>query len=311
MSADWGDVIARASGLSTRLMGGERLRALARLPDLATLVGTLERDAPEWRLASERGNASAAPVERAGRRVLGARMAVLARWCGERVALLAPLYEAEDQRSIRAALRGAATGAPPGERRAGRVATPALPDAALDALAQQPTTAAVAALLAAWGHPFASAILEEAARERPDLFTLESRLDLRFMRRAEAVAYYAEEPMKDYVRVTLLAQRAWTALAAEDPASALAPVASEMPLTELGALLSRPALPDAESLDYAVFATHLARQRAHARRDPLGLGRVLYFVLRLRAEVRDLTRIAWGLAIGAPRAMLSAGVVAP
>jgi vacuolar-type H+-ATPase subunit C/Vma6 len=311
MSADWGDVIARARGLSTRLLGGERLRALASQPDLASLCVALEREAPEWAPPSERSARAAAPVEHAARRMMGARMALLARWCGARVSLIAPLYETEDHRSIRAALRGAAAGAPPEERRAGLIATPTLPDAALDELTQQPTTAAVAALLAAWKHPYASAILEEAVREQPDLFVLESRLDLRFQRRAEAVAYYAAAPLKDYVRVTLAAQRAWTAMLGEDPAAALASAAADVADTELGALLSRTDAPGAEALDRAVLATQLAQQRAHARRDPLGLGPVLEFVIRLRAEVRDLTRIAWGIALGAPRAMLAAGVVAP
>ena len=311
MSTEWGDVIARASGLSTRLLGGDRLRAFARQRDLPALFAALERDAPEWMPPTERRAPSAAQVERSARRVMAARMRVLARWCGTRVALIAPLYEAEDHRSIRAALRGAATGAPPDERRTGLVATPTLPDAALDELTQQPTTAAVAALLTAWGHPFASAILEEATREQPDLFALESRLDLRFTRRAEAVAYYADRPIKDYVHVTLAAQRAWTAMLAEDPTAALAPIAAEVAHTELGELLSRPDPPAPEQLDRAALATQLAQQRAHRRLDPLGLGPVLYFVLRVRAEVRDLTRIAWGIALGAPRAALAAGVVAP
>jgi hypothetical protein len=311
VNTDWGDVIARARGLSTRLLGGDRLRTFARQPDLPAFFAALERDAPEWVPPAERRAPSAAQVERAARRMFGARMAVLARWCGERVALIAPLYEAEDVRSVRAALRGAATGAPPDERRAGLVATPALPDGALDDLTQQPTTAAVAALLTVWQHPFASAILEEATREQPDLYVLESRLDLRFMRRAEAVAYYADEPLRDFVHVTLATQRAWTAMLAADPAAALAPLAAEVPRTELGALLSRADPPGAEALDRAALATQLQQQRAHSRRDPLGLGPVLYFVLRLRAEVRDLTRIAWGIALGAPRAALAAGVVAP
>ncbi|HUO51834.1 MAG TPA: V-type ATPase subunit [Gemmatimonadaceae bacterium] len=311
MSEAWGDVVARAAGLSTRLVGGDTLRTLARTPDLPSLWSSLERLAPEYLPAAERRAPSPPLLERAARRVMGARLAVLARWCGGRVTRIAPVYEAEDHRSIRAALRGAAAGAPPDERRAGLIATPSLPEAALDELTQQPTTAAVAALLAAWGHPFASAILEEAAREQPDLYTLEGRLDLRFTRRAEAVAYYAGAPFKDWVRVTLLAQGAWTAALAEDPAAALAPLALEMPATPLGALLARGGVPAADALDRATIETHLAVQRAHARRDPIGLGPVLYFVARLRAEVRDLTRIAWGIALGMPAPALAAGVVAP
>ena len=311
MSDVWGDVVARAAGLSTRLVGGDTLRTLARSRDLPALFDALERLAPEYLPAAERRAPSPPLVERAARRVTGARMAILARWCGARLARIAPIFEAEDHRSIRAALRGAAAGIAPDVRRAGLIATPSLPEAALDELTQQPTTAAVAALLAAWEHPFASAILDEATREQPDLYVLEGRLDLRFTRRAEAVAYYAEAPFKDFVRVTLLAQRAWTAALADDPAAALAALAAEMPTTPLGGLLARGAVPGAEALDRAALETQLVVQRAHARRDPIGLGPLLYFVARLRAEMRDLTRIAWGVALGMPSPALAAGVVAP
>ena len=311
MTGVWGDVIARASGLSTRLVGGNTLRALARSPDLPSLFAALEREAPEYLPPAERRAPSPAVIELAARRAVGARLGVLARWCGRRVARIATIWEAEDHRSIRAALRGAASGASPDERRAGLVATPSLPEAALDELSVQPTTAAVAALLAAWEHPFASAILAEATREQPDLYVLEGRLDLRFMRRAEAVAYYSDAAFKDYVRVMLLARQAWHAMMAEEPAEALAALGPELPDTPLGDLLSRRTVPGADVLDRTALETQLTLQRAHARREPLGLGPVLYYVTRLRAELRDLTRIAWGVALGVPRAMLASGVVAP
>jgi hypothetical protein len=38
---------------------------------------------------------------------------------------------------------------------------------------------------------------------------------------------------------------------------------------------------------------------------------VLYFLARLRAELRDLTRIAWGVSLDAPRAVIAGGVISP
>jgi vacuolar-type H+-ATPase subunit C/Vma6 len=43
------------------------------------------------------------------------------------------------------------------------------------------------------------------------------------------------------------------------------------------------------------------------RQDPAGLASVLEFALRVRAEVIDVRRVIWGVALGAPRAALVAG----
>jgi vacuolar-type H+-ATPase subunit C/Vma6 len=224
--------------------------------------------------------------------------------------LLAPVFDEEDHRSIRAALRGAAAGAPPEERRAGLIPTPSLGERALEELTRQPTPAAVAALLTAWDHPLASAILTEARREQPDLYILESALDAAFAARAESAARKGDAALRDFVRITTLTQRAFTALLSPEPDQALAPLRAESPGTPLGRALSV-GTPHAETIERAALETQLIAQRRLARTEPLGLGPVLYFLVRLRAELRDLGRIAWGVALDAPRAMLADGVISP
>jgi vacuolar-type H+-ATPase subunit C/Vma6 len=53
-------------------------------------------------------------------------------------------------------------------------------------------------------------------------------------------------------------------------------------------------------LDRALLVFELDEERAAARRDPLGPGPVLAFLLRQRLEVRDLRGLLWARALGAP-----------
>lgn len=310
MSDVWSDVSARARGLSTHLIGGAALRDLARTADYEALASALERGAAAETPHIERHGVSAGSLELAARRTSAARLATIARWCGDRAGKLAPVFDAEDHRSIRAALRGAAAGVSPEDRRAGLIPTPELPEKALQELSHQPTPAAVAALLLAWDHPIAPAILAEARREQPDLFVLEQALDAGFAERATPIARRNGEALRDFVHILAVAQRAWTALSAEDPEKALGPLRSALPKTELGTLLAT-GVPAIDDLDRATLATLLNTERRHAREDPLGLGPVLYYLTRLRSEMRDLVYIAWGIALGAPRQVISDGVVSP
>lgn len=310
MSGVWSDVNARAKGLSTHLIGGTALRGLARTADYDSLATALEGTSSGTGPRVERRGVSAESLEGAARRAAAARLATIARWCGDRTAKIAPVFDAEDHRSIRAALRGAAAGSPPEERRTGLIPTPSLPEKALEELSHQPTPAAVAALLLAWEHPLAPAIITEARREQPDLFLLEQALDAGFAARAAPLARRGGQALKDFVHILAVAQRAWTALSAEDPESALAPLRAALPRTALGKLLAE-GVPHVEEIDRAALATLLVAEQRHAREDPLGLGPVLYYIARLRSEMRDLTFIAWGIALGAPRRMISDGVLSP
>jgi vacuolar-type H+-ATPase subunit C/Vma6 len=303
----WADVGARARGLGSRLVGGDTMRDLARSRDMASLARALERAAPEF---TPDDPPTPAGIELASRRAVAARLAILIRWCGDRAPQLAPVFDEEDHRSIRAALRGAVAGAPPEERRAGLIPTPSLGERALEELTRQPTPAAVAALLATWEHPLVNAILMEARREQPDLYLLESALDAAFAARAERAAKQGDAALKDFVRIAAVAQRAWTALLSPEPEKDLASLRHELPGTPLARALAS-GTPHAETIERAALETQLIAQRRHGRTEPLGLGPVLYFLVRLRAEMRDLGRIAWGVALDAPRAMLAGGVISP
>lgn len=108
---DWGDVAARARGLASQLLAPAQARALCDASDLAALMSALA--AAGWPLAT-RVERSADPraIEFAVRRRAGARLRVLARWARERAALLSPLFDDEDRRSLRAIVRGAMAGIP-------------------------------------------------------------------------------------------------------------------------------------------------------------------------------------------------------
>jgi vacuolar-type H+-ATPase subunit C/Vma6 len=88
-----------------------------------------------------------------------------------------------------------------------------------------------------------------------------------------------------------------------------------------GMRLSRALAPAAVAEPFRHLATDLAgledqllRARIHSvtwqtRRSPLGPAPVLWFALRLRAQVVDLQRIIWSAALGVPRAAVSAALV--
>ena len=55
----------------------------------------------------------------------------------------------------------------------------------------------------------------------------------------------------------------------------------------------------------AIFQRVIAHQHGLARRDPLGTAPIIEYVLRLRAEVRALQRIAWSVSMRVPAAAIS------
>ncbi len=57
------------------------------------------------------------------------------------------------------------------------------------------------------------------------------------------------------------------------------------------------------------LAESLALLKHDARVDPLGVGVIVQYVLRVRAEMRDLARIIWGISLGMPRALVTDALV--
>jgi vacuolar-type H+-ATPase subunit C/Vma6 len=334
VSGRWEDVNARARGLATHLVGATRLDALTRLPDLAALGRALREDG----YPVEQGAATPSALELALRRTAAARLRVIARWCGPRVATLSALFEDEDRRSLRAVLRGAVERAPVELRLAGLVPTPALPERALATLAALPTPAGVAALLTAWTNPYGPALLPLAAAAEPDLFQIEAALNRTFARRARRAARRTPR-LAAYVSETIDLENAVTALllatqgqdvapgdvflpgGARIGAATFAAAAAARHTAAAGRLLAAAfagsplAAPfaqcgdDPTGLEPAVLRARIHALAREARVDPLGPAPLLAYGLRLRAESMDLQRVVWGTALGAPRAAQTGALV--
>ena len=320
----WVDVAARARGLRTHRLAPGALAGLARAPDLATLGRQL-------RLAGfpvDEGERRAEALEQAARRRAAAELALLARWCGPRAAVLAVIFEDEDRRSLRALLRGALQHAPAAARLAGLVPTPTLPERALAELAAVRDPAAARALLSVWAHPFARALRAALASATPDPIEIELALDRAWASRAVAGARGAGPEvarlvadaldLTNAVTVLALAGRAprrageqlleggtrldrvtYSALLARDRAAAARALADLFSGTQYAAVFRRAPVP---GLEDAVLAARLAAARAAARRAPLSPAPALWYALELRAETTAVSRAVWRLALGAPAA---------
>lgn len=334
----WGDVVARARGLSSQLITIPQLRALCLAPDLVAFTATLSSMGWSPSMRAER-SADPRAIETAIRRRAGARLRVLARWAGDRQPLLAPLFDDEDRRSLRAIVRGAVAGVAPEARLEGLIATPALPLRALDELARARDVSAISALLLVWRHPFAAALATEARRQNPDLFRLEVAVARAFAETARTAMQRADAPMRQFVARVIDLENLWTALTLAGGASdvpsgevfvpggrvvsagdlelaarsqSAAVVASELRPRATGSPIAAALkAPDREREDRALDAL-IAEFRGLALRDPLSTAPIVWFVLRQRREVRALLHIVWGMALGAPRAAIeaAAGVAA-
>jgi hypothetical protein len=265
-------------------------------------------------------------MEAAERRRAGAQLRILARWCGPRTRFLTALFELEDCRSIRAGVRssGAVSAT---DRLVGLIPTPALPERALVQLARAPDLFAVAGLLAAWGSPYAAAVLVQAGRQQPDLLALEHALMETWAGRAQRSARRAGRAMVLHVHRLVDLANCWSALLAATQGREVNP--SDLFL-DGGELVTREAFlravsaPDVASVAAAidevvrrsplrdvtstapaagdrVRRALLAEQQDLARREPLGLSPLITFWLRLQAEVESVQRVIWGLTLGAPR----------
>jgi len=336
VKARWEDLATRARGLATHLLGRAELDALAHAPGLDALGDALRA---RGFLPGE-GPGTPEALELAVRRTAGARLQILAGWARSRNVLLAVVFEDEDRRSLRALLRGAVRGAAPEERLAGLIPTPGLPERALAELAGQPTPGAIAALLTAWGSAYGSALLPDAAAARPDLLTLEYRLNSLFASRALRGARAARSRgLVEFVRETIDLENACSALvlagvepdappqrafvdggrrlslaafhnavAAPDAGAAARRLSETFGSDPLAAVFTQAAR-DPAAIEEALLRRRIAAQGAAARRDPAGPASVLSYVLRLRAEVLDLRRVIWGVMLGAPRGEMAGALV--
>lgn len=334
----WEDLVARVRGLTSRLLGRDHLALLAASRDLRALALSLADSG--YGPLPEAAAANPAALEHATRRVAAERLRVVEQWSGERSSLLVPMFEDEDRRNLRAIIRGIAAGTPVEQRVSGLLASPSLPEAMLDELARSERITEVAAMLIAWGNPYGGAIASEATRGTPDLFRLQFAIDREYASRALYAGRWAGDSMLNYVRQQIDVENVWSAMArvegkvapdvgdlfidgglvlsrerchalssATDAAEArtlLEKVVAGTPLAPLAVDPDR-----SESAEDALLGSTIRGLRRRVRVDPLGVAAVLEYGLRLRAEVRDLARITWGIVLDAPRARLAAALVTP
>ena len=323
----WVDVIARARGLRTHRLGFAAIEALAREPDLAALGRALRQAG----FPVDEGEHRAAALDLAIRRRAAAELRILARWCGPRAAALPIVFDEEDRRSLRALIRGAIQGAPSDTRLAGLVPTPTLPERALAELAQAPGAGAVVTLLAVWNHPFASALRGPATATVPDPLRFDIALNREWARRAGAGARQGGSDLPDLVSDTIDLENAMAAVALAGASASLvgqqflgggrrvdlATYAAAAHNTRAAALHAFEQVfagtcyasafrgMDEAALDDQLLSAHVRTLRAAARRSPLGPALVLWYALELRAETIALSRLVWGIALGAPPEMLT------
>jgi vacuolar-type H+-ATPase subunit C/Vma6 len=335
----WSDLNARARGLATHLLDRPALENLARQPDLLAVGESL---AHYGYPVEESGRGRGDDIELAARRVAASRLRVLRRWAGTRSPALTIIFEDEDRRSISSLLRGSVQHAAAEVRLSGLLPTPSLPERALEQLSRQPGPRAIAALLAAWKHPLAPALLPDAAQPEVDLMHLEVAISRAFLRRALETARAEgrrsilcrhvqrlidlenawstlvlsgeKEPKLDDVWVEggreLSRDTAQRAVRSGNMTAAGAIIAKAFGKTPVGrAFADRANYP--LGLEPAVLAALIAEFKAKARLDPLSPAVFLGYALRLRAELLDVRRVIWGISLGAPARFLLAGMGAP
>jgi vacuolar-type H+-ATPase subunit C/Vma6 len=335
---DWSDVIVRSRGLSSHILAPARCAALCDSRN----VGELAARMASFGLIGAPASGSAADehaMELALRRRAGARLQLLADWAGPRRDRLAPVFDDEDRRAIRALVRGAIARVAPQERTAGLVPTPTLPLRALDALAQAGDVATVASLLLAWRHPFGKIVDAEARRQKPDPLEFEMEMVREFASRARSSADAGDAGLRLFVERTIDLENLQSMLALSSHASDLPPgrlfvdggtivtigdlaaareagsaagVAARLATRVRGTPLAAMLDPGARSAEGAALDALTEEFRRLARDAPLSLAPVILFALRQRAELRMLLGIVWGVSLGVPRATVErmAGIAA-
>jgi vacuolar-type H+-ATPase subunit C/Vma6 len=279
-------------------------------------------------------------LERAVRRHAADQMGILDRWCmDERRAALAVILEDEDRRSIQAILRGAQQGTATEVRMAGLIPTTSLPERALLTLAGQPTPTDVIRMLALWNHPLGIPLVAAASGPHPSLFEIEVELQRAFARRASARAHQGGSQLVEYVEQVVDVMNTWSALlhfVERDPAIV------DMTFVEGGRWISRDVfhklmtletrpqvekrlawelrksalgnafqgeIEDLAQLEGTMLRAQIDWQNRAVRVDPSGAAPIIGFAIELRAEVVNLRRIIWGVALEAPAALIQAEMV--
>jgi len=228
MGGDWGPLNARSRGLGSSLLPPDVQREAASSDSTGELAGRLARAG----YPPDGGELPSTPegLDRAVSRVTGWRLALLHRWAGDLRDRLPVVFEAEDRRSIRALLRGAAEGAAPERRLRGLVPTPTLPRRALQEMAGAGAPEVLTERLRDEGHPLAEALAGTAATAPASsgLFEAEMALDRAFARRATSAAS-PDSDLRDFAARRVDRANAWTLLEAGRSAGERDPEGLRMP----------------------------------------------------------------------------------
>lgn len=331
-----GDLNTRARGLATRLLRPEELNRVAR----ATSLFTLRRELAALGVGRAEGPSTPESLEQAVRQRAAGLMAILGRWCGdERRPILAVLMEDEDRRSLQTLLRGAEHGVGSEARMSGLVPTTELSERALRVLASQPTMTDIVRMLVLWSHPFGRPLMEAVSPSKPSLLEVEVALQRAFAARALTSASRAGAHLLAYARQVVDLMNAWSALLhfpERDPAivdlafveggrwidrdafthilslerleDARLAVARQLQDSAIGTAFAEDAR-DLSELESAVLQAQIVEQSRAARVAPDGSATLIRFALQVRAEVLNLRRIVWGVALHAPAVLLEASMV--
>jgi vacuolar-type H+-ATPase subunit C/Vma6 len=332
----WTDLASRVRGLGSRLVGRAELERLATSRDLVSMTAELAGTAYAG-VANDDTMRCAATIERDMRRAAGERLTMIAHWAGDRAALLSPVFEDEDRRNLRALTRSIAAQTPVEQRLGGLLPTAALPSPALEQLAAATCIREFAATLTSWGNSYGRVILAESLRPHPEVFLLQLAIDREYANRTLDAALHTGEPLRGYLRMQIDVENARIALAAasgelaHEPdglfitggdaitldlfrtlaASTEGDARARLSRVVAGTVLA-PIVPEGRDDGDAALLTALLRDMHRTvRLEPLSLAVVLEYVLRLRAELQDLSRIVWGLAMQLPRRRIIAKLVTP
>jgi vacuolar-type H+-ATPase subunit C/Vma6 len=334
----WDDVNARARGLGTHLLSASEVRALASVAGVREVGDRLARHG--YPVADLGPAVSVQGLDRLVGRVAGARMALLARWLGPRSRRVRGLFEVADRDALRALVRGITQGASPVTLIQSLTPTTMLPEALLEHVAQSPSLEILGQRLARVGHPYHAVFLREVKSPTTnEVLRLELGLRRCYAERAregarrggKAVRRLATEIVDHENLTALLLEDAWgveigpddlfikggrilfrerfMAIAAQQDAEARrTSLRQAFRRTMTGAMLADPGL-DVAGLELAMRRGRLRAARQAMRTDPLGVGVLVWVVLRIEAEAYNLRRILNGLALGAPLAALRDGLV--
>lgn len=331
-------LVARAKGLSTRLLSRQTLDALADADDLDAFARTLARVSPPRESAAAPRDVFA--IEHAIGQTAQRYLDTLHRWREQAAGVLDIHAAYQDRHSLRAMLRGAAEGAPPSARLRGSLPTTSLPQPALARLALASSPADVVRELVLLRHPDARRLVPRVQVSQVDLFAVDVALLAGFADRATRAAARADQQARDFVHAQIdagnvqnalllaggsgdvvpaavfvrggrwLSEQAFvTAAAASQPERALTQLAAALAASPLASALPAVAVDAAvDRLFHINMLRHLTRA---ARLEPLSTAPVLRVLLLIDAQNRDLRALAWGAEMRVPSALRTHQLVTP